>query len=71
MEVSFQLPSEIELNGQRIAGGSLFAFLRQHDPLFRECYGFAIAPTLGLAMDIEHDDHWTSAFVHGRWDPIK
>ena len=71
VEVSFQLPAEVELNGQRVAGSSLVAFLKQHDSEFRERYGFAIAPTLGLAVDVEHTDHWASAFVTGRWDHIK
>jgi len=71
VEVSFQLPAELELNGQRIVGGSLVAFLKQHDSGFRERYGFAIAPTLGLAVDLDHDDAWVSAFVAGRWDSIK
>ena len=71
VEVSFQLPAEIEVNGQRVAGGSLIAFLKEQDSGFRERYGFAIAPALGLAVDVEHDDHWTSTFVAGRWDDIK
>lgn len=71
VEVSFQLPAEIELNGQKVAGGALVAFLKQHDPGFRERHGFAIAPGLGLAVDVEHDDHWTSAFVTGRWDHVE
>ena len=71
VEVSFQLPAVVDLNGQLIAGASLLAFLKQHDPGFRERYGFAIAPTLGLAMDIDHDGQWISAFVAGRWDHIK
>jgi hypothetical protein len=24
-----------------------------------------------LAVDVEHDDHWTSAFVTGRWDHVE
>lgn len=71
VEVSFQLPAEIELNGQKVTDDYLVPFLKQHDSGFRECYGFAIAPTFGLAVDVEHDDHWTSAFVSGRWDHIK
>jgi hypothetical protein len=71
VEVSFQLPAEVDINGQRVAGSSLVAFLKQHDSGFRERCGFAIAPTLGLAVDVEHDDHWTSAFIAGRWDHIK
>ena len=71
VEVSFQLPAEVELNGHKIAGNALVSFLKQHDSGFRERSGFAIAPTLGLAVDLEHDDHWTSAFVSGRWDHIK
>ena len=71
VEVSFQLPEEVDLDGQRVSGDSLVSFLRQHDSAFRERYGFAIAPTLGLAVDIEHDDHWTSAFTAGRWDHVK
>ncbi len=71
VEVSFQLPAEVELNGQRVTRGSLVAFLKQHDLDFRELYGFAIAPTLGLAVDVEHPDHWASVFVTGRWDHIK
>ena len=71
VEVSFQLPAQVELNGQKIAGDSLVSFLKQHDSGFRERYGFAIAPSLGLAVDVEHDDHWTSAFVTVKWDHIK
>jgi hypothetical protein len=71
VEVSFRLPSIIEVNEHRVAGGSLVEFLKQHDPKFREVYGFAVAPTLGLAVDVEHDDHWTTAFVAGRWDHLK
>jgi hypothetical protein len=71
VEVSFQLPEEVDLNGQRVARDSLVSFLKQHDSGFRERYGFAIAPTLGLAVDVEHDNHWTSAFAAGRWDRIK
>ena len=71
VEVSFQLPPEVELNGQKITSDALVSFLKEHDSGFRERYGFAIAPTLGLAVDVEHDDHCTSAFVSGRWDHIK
>ena len=71
VEVSFRGPSEIELNGQRVAGSSLVAFLKRHDPAFRERYGFAIAPTLGLAVDVEHSECWATAFVAGRWDHVK
>jgi hypothetical protein len=71
VEVSFRLPEEVDLNGQKVAAGSLVSFLKQHDSGFRERYGFAIAPNFGLAVDVEHDDHWISAFVAGRWDHIK
>jgi len=71
VEVSFQLPAELDLNGHPIAGGLLLVVLKQYDPGFRERHGFAIAPTLGLAVDLAHDSHWITAFVAGRWDHIR
>jgi hypothetical protein len=71
VEVSFPLPSIIDLDGQRVEGGALLAYLERHDPGFRKVHGFGIAPKLGLAVDLDHDDHWTTAFVAGRWDDIK
>ena len=70
VEVSFQPPAVIEINGQRVEAASLVEFLKQHDPSFREVHGFAVAPSLGLAVDVEHDTHWTISFVAGRWDHI-
>ena len=71
VEASFPLPSVIDLDGQEVAGSALLAFLAQHDRDFREVVGFAIAHNLGLAVDLDHDDHWTTAFVAGRWDKVK
>jgi hypothetical protein len=71
VEVSFQLPPVIEIDGRPVTAVSLVEYLKQRDPRFRQVYGFALAPSLGLAVDIEHDDHWTTAFVAGRWDHIK
>jgi hypothetical protein len=71
VEVSFELRSFIEINGQRIPSASLVEFLKMNDPEFREVYGFAVAPNLGLAADLDHEDHWATAFSAGRWDDIK
>lgn len=71
VEVSFRLPDLIDLNGEAVAGDALISYLRRHDSDFRECHGFAVAPTLGLAVDLDHGDHWTSAFGLGRWDKIR
>ena len=71
VEASFPLPPMLTIDGQQVEGCSLVAFLRQCDPGFREVHGFAVAPSLGLAVDLDHDDHWTTAFTAGRWDNIK
>jgi hypothetical protein len=73
VEATFPLPALLELNGQRVEGGSLLTFLRLHDPNFREVRGFAVAPSFGLAIDLDGDDprQWTTAFSAGRWDDIK
>jgi hypothetical protein len=76
VEATFPLPSILELNGQRVEGCSLLAFLRLHDSGFREVHGFVVAPNLGLAVDLDDGDddnprHWTTAFSAGRWDNIK
>jgi len=73
VEATFPLPAVLEIDGQQVEGSSLIAFLRQHDPCFREVHGFAVAPSFGLAVDLDDDDpsRWTTAFALGRWDKIK
>jgi hypothetical protein len=73
VEATFPLPAVLEIDDQRVEGSSLIAFLRQHDPCFREVHGFAVAPSFGLAVDLDDDDptRWTTAFALGRWDKIK
>ncbi len=73
VEATFPLPATLEIEDQRVDGRSLIAFLRQHDPCFREAHGFAVAPSFGLAVDLDDDDpqHWTTAFAAGRWDNIR
>jgi hypothetical protein len=71
VEVSFRLPEVLELDEHRVSGASLVDFLKSHDTDFRERYGFAIAPNFGVAVDLDHDDCWVSAFVAGRWSNIK
>jgi hypothetical protein len=71
VEASFALPSVIDLDGQQVEGSGLLAFLEQHDRDFRKVVGFAVAPNFGLAVDLDHDDYWTTAFFAGRWDNFK
>jgi len=71
VEVSFRVPPVISIDGQSVEARSLVAFLKHHDAGFREIHGFAIAPSLGLAVDTEHDERWVTAFTSGRWDHIK
>jgi hypothetical protein len=73
VEATFPLPTMLVIDDQQVEGGSLITFLRQHDPDFREVHGFAVAPSFGLAVDLDEDDpnHWTTAFAAGRWDDIK
>lgn len=71
VEVSFEVPSIIELDGNPIEAAASIPFLKQHDSKFREVYGFGIAPSLGLAIDLEHDASWATAFAAGRWDNMK
>ena len=69
VEATFPLPAMIEIGDQRVEGSSLIAFLRQHDPCFREAHGFAVAPSFGLAVDLDDDDpsRWTTAFASAQW----
>ena len=72
VEATFPLPAVLEVDDQRVEGCSLIAFLKKNDPCFREAQGFAIAPSFGLAVDLDEDDpnRWTTAFAAGRWDRI-
>jgi|GEM_PF-4651333 len=68
VEVSFPLPTVIDLNGHEVEGSALLAYLEQHDASFRRAHGFGVAATLGIAVDLDDDEHWTTVFVAGRWD---
>lgn len=69
VEATFALPESLVINDEIVSGASLISFLSQKDPAFAERHGFAIAPNLGIAVDLDDENkHWTSVFVKGRWD---
>jgi hypothetical protein len=72
VEATFPLPVMLEIGEHRVDGRSLVAWLRQHDPCYREVHGFAVAPSFGIAVDLDDDDpqQWTTAFAAGRWDKL-
>jgi hypothetical protein len=72
VEATFPLPIMLEIGEHRVDGHSLVAWLRQHDPFYREAHGFAIAPSFGIAVDLDDADpqQWTTAFAAGRWDKM-
>jgi hypothetical protein len=43
VEASFPLPSSLTIDDRQVEGASLIAFLRKHDPSFREVHGFGVA----------------------------
>ncbi len=71
VEVSFQIPEKLEINGESVSAGELLGFMRDRDSEFFEACGFGVAPRLGLAYDLEHESAWITAFVEGRWDVLR
>jgi len=71
VEATFALPQSLEINGIEVEGKSLVSFLRQKDLGYREKHGFAVAPALGLAVDLDDaTKNWVTAFALGRWDDV-
>lgn len=72
VEATFPLPEVLWIGEQRVDGRSLVAWLRHRDPSYRERHGFAVAPSFGIAVDLDDDDpkHWTTAFAAGRWPDV-
>ena len=71
VEASFPVAPGIDLDGQFVEGATLISYLQRHDSGFREAHGFAIAPTLGLAVDLDDSAPWGTAFAAGHWEAVR